>query len=679
MKGGFVFISVLALTCGQDCGSDWTVVEIQNEHAKMVDDLVFPLTLGPKHDNGALAISESKDWILEKARVHGAVLLRGFELTTAEDFGEVVLGLKLENMPYVGGAAVRRNIVGDFVFTANESPPSQPIPFHHEMAQVSNPPRYVMFYCEIAPDSGGETPIIISRKVQEFFETNHPQVAEKVAAQGVRYVRTMPEEDDVTSAIGRSWKNTFLVNSVDEAEAKMRSMGTEWEWLPNGDLKTITNVVPAVRGEPLTNRRTFFNSIVAAFTGWVDARNDPTKSVVYADGSPIEADAILSVAEYMKRERAIIPWHKGDVLIVDNSVTMHSRNTYDSPRRVLASVARQALSGPAFSSSDIQKAAVGDMQVTVRLPNGDFMPKLAMGLWQVPKELTGDTVYNAILAGVRHFDCACDYGNEAEVGVGIQRAIQDRLVSRSDLFIVSKLWNTYHGVRVEDALRRTLEDLRLEYVDMYMIHFPIAQKFVPFEKRYPPEWFFDPDSEFPRIELANIPLQSTWREMESMVVKGLTKSIGVCNFNVQLLRDVISYAKFPVSALQVEIHPLNSQVQLVEFAQSHGIQVVGFSTMGPSSYGSGESLLESETLKAIASVAGCTPAQVLIRWELQRRIAPIFKSTKMERIKENLNSVQCQLFDKDMASIDALNKNQRFNDPGVFALKQFKTVLPLYE
>jgi hypothetical protein len=121
-----------------------------------------------------------------------------------------------------------------------QSPPSEPIPFHHEMAQVPNPPKYVMFYCEVAPEKGGETPIILSNQVYNYFKETYPAVCEKVETLGVRYVRTMPEEDDVSSAIGRSWKNTFIVKTKEECEAKMREIGTEWEWLPNGDLRTGT-------------------------------------------------------------------------------------------------------------------------------------------------------------------------------------------------------------------------------------------------------------------------------------------------------------------------------------------------------------------------------------------------------------------------------------------------------
>ena len=121
------------------------------------------------------------------------------------------------------------------------------------------------------------------------------------------------------------------------------------------------------------------------------------------------------------------------------------------------------------------------------------IPKVGYGLWKVPQEQCADAVYNAIKIGYRHLDSACDYGNEVQVGEGIRRAIEDGLCSREELWITSKLWNTYHAKEhVKPALERTLNDLQLDYLDLYLVHFPIAQAFVPFETRYPPEWIHDP-------------------------------------------------------------------------------------------------------------------------------------------------------------------------------------------
>ena len=130
-------------------------------------------------------------------------------------------------------------------------------------------------------------------------------------------------------------------------------------------------------------------------------------------------------------------------------------------------------------------------------------------------------------------DCACDYGNEVEVGHGIKRAIDEGVCTRQDLWITSKLWNTYHAKEhVKPACQKSLSDMGVDYFDLYLVHFPISQKFVPFETRYPPEWIHDPSGENPRIELEPVPYAQTWAGMESLVDEGLVKNIGVANLVV---------------------------------------------------------------------------------------------------------------------------------------------------
>ena len=151
-------------------------------------------------------------------------------------------------------------------------------------------------------------------------------------------------------------------------------------------------------------------------------------------------------------------------------------------------------------------------------------------------------------------------GNESEVGEGIARAIQSGNVTREELWVTSKLWNTYHEPQhVRSACKKTLTDLGLEYLDLYLIHFPISLKYVPFEKRYPPEWFYDPDADNPKMELIEVSVQSTWQAMESLVEEGLVKNIGLSNFNCQGIRDVLSYARIKPAVLQVELHPYLQQ------------------------------------------------------------------------------------------------------------------------
>ena len=154
------------------------------------------------------------------------------------------------------------------------------------------------------------------------------------------------------------------------------------------------------------------------------------------------------------------------------------------------------------------------------------MPAVGYGCWKVDKAAIGDQIYKAIEAGYRCIDEACDYGNEKECGAGITKAIADKIVTREDLWITSKLWNTYHRKEhVIEACKRSIADLGVEYLDLYLIHFPIATKFVPFETRYPPEWVFDDKVKEPRMEEDLVPIRETWEAMEDLVAKALLKTL----------------------------------------------------------------------------------------------------------------------------------------------------------
>lgn len=282
----------------------------------IVDGRVFPLTLAPaggltpsSSSEGKSAaelvgwLSSHRETILQQTLSHGAVLLRGWNVRKPEDFAAVGEALGLEKFPYIGGAAPRTNVVRDVVFTTNESPPECPIPFHHEMAQCPSPPSYVLFYCETPAAVGGETPIIMSSEVARYFRLKHRAFYDQVKQHGVRYVRVMPEEDDNSSPIGRSWKTTFNASTREEAEAAMQKIGTKWEWLTDGSCRTTTDAVPAIKVNPQNGKEMFFNSMVAAYTGWVDSRNDPTKAVILGNGEPVDGEALLDVQKFQMANR----------------------------------------------------------------------------------------------------------------------------------------------------------------------------------------------------------------------------------------------------------------------------------------------------------------------------------------------------------------------------------------
>ncbi len=314
------------------------------------------------------------------------------------------------------------------------------------------------------------------------------------------------------------------------------------------------------------------------------------------------------------------------------------------------------------------------------------MPSVGLGLWKVDPLGVGELVYEAISVGYRHLDSACDYGNEAEVGKGIERVLASNVCHREDLWITSKLWNTFHEPKyVRSALERTLRELQVDYLDSYLIHFPISLAYVAPETRYPPGWFFEPDAPNPSMQSIKVPVAETWGAMEELVDAGLVRTIGVCNFGISLLRDLQAVARIQPSSLQVEMHPRLTQEKLLRFCNQENIAVTAFSPLGAPSYvplgmaKETDSLLINQDILEIADVVQRTPAQVLLRWGVQRGTAVVPKTSQPKRLKENISLFDFSLSEEQMLIIDGLNKNHRFNDPGDFCEQAFNTFFPIYE
>ncbi|PKK53354.1 hypothetical protein CI102_2119 [Trichoderma harzianum] len=306
---------------------------------------------------------------------------------------------------------------------------------------------------------------------------------------------------------------------------------------------------------------------------------------------------------------------------------------------------------------------------TIKLNSGYEMPQVGFGLWKVDNAVCADTVYNAIKAGYRLFDGACDYGNEKECGEGVARAIKEGIVKREDLFIVSKLWQTFHDEdKVEPITRKQLADWQIDYFDLFLIHFPAALEYVDPSVRYPPGWFYDGKSE---VRWSKTTLQQTWGAMEKLVDAGLARSIGISNYQAQSVYDNLIYARIRPATLQIEHHPYLQQPDLVNLAQKEGITVTAYSSFGPTGFMEIEDfrvkhvapLMESPVIKEIATKHKKTPAQVLLRWATQRGLAVIPKTSRSEVMAQNLDSVNFNLDDGDLTKIAEMDLNIRFNKP----------------
>lgn len=273
-------------------------------------------------------------------------------------------------------------------------------------------------------------------------------------------------------------------------------------------------------------------------------------------------------------------------------------------------------------------------------------------------------IINAIKLGYRHFDCAADYQNEGEVGEALAEAFQSGLVKREDLFITTKLWNSDHG-HVLEACKNSLQKLQLEYLDLYLVHFPVATKHTGIgttSSALDEDGVLDID--------VTISLETTWHAMEDLVSKGLVRSIGISNYDIFLTRDCLAYAKVKPAVNQIETHPYFQRDCLVKFCQKHGICVTAHTPLGGAvanaEWFGTVSCLDDPTLKGLAAKYKKSVAQVVLRWGIQRNTVVIPKSSKVERLEENFQINDFELSKEDMDVIKSIDRKYRTNQPAVF-------------
>lgn len=293
------------------------------------------------------------------------------------------------------------------------------------------------------------------------------------------------------------------------------------------------------------------------------------------------------------------------------------------------------------------------------LAGGGSMPALGLGTWKSDKGEVGPVVREAIRLGYRHFDCAAAYMNEGEIGTAVQEAIADGEVTRDELFITSKLWNDAHKeADVRPALEKTLGRLKLDRLDLYLMHWPVALK--------PGVWF--PESPADLLSLDEVPLLETWRALEACQKAGLTTHIGVSNFSARKIEALAEEAEVPIAVNQVELHPYLAQDDLVTRCAARGVHCTGYSPLGSPDRPEGlkksgdPDLLAHPVVGDIAEQVNASSAQVLLAWAIERGTSVIPKSVNAERMAQNLAAADLALSEGQMNAIAELDAGYRFID-----------------
>lgn len=294
---------------------------------------------------------------------------------------------------------------------------------------------------------------------------------------------------------------------------------------------------------------------------------------------------------------------------------------------------------------------------TLNFKNGDKMPAIGLGTWKSGKGEVGEAVKIALQNGYRHIDCAATYGNEAEIGKAFADTFKEGKIKREEVWVTSKLWNDSHEKEhVIPELKKTLKDLQLDYLDLYLIHWPVAFKHgVSFPSR---------DEDY--LSLEEVPIIETWNELIEAKKQGLVKHIGVSNFSEKKLNDLMSKTTEVPEMNQVELHPFLPQSELIQFCKENNIHCTAYSPLGSGDRSAQmkaedePSLLEEPAIKEVAKKHNASPAQVLIKWAVARGTAVIPKSITKKHIIANLESAKLPLDEEDLKKIANIEREYRY-------------------
>jgi alcohol dehydrogenase (NADP+) len=299
-------------------------------------------------------------------------------------------------------------------------------------------------------------------------------------------------------------------------------------------------------------------------------------------------------------------------------------------------------------------------QPSLAFANGDALPALGLGTWCLPLEQTATTVRTALELGYRHIDAAASYGNEAQIGTALREALAEGKVRREDLWITSKLWNDAHEPQeVRPALERSLRDLGLDQLDLYLMHWPVAQR----------RGVGMPTTPADQYGLDQVPLAATWAAMEELVEAGLCRQIGVSNFSRTKLIALGRTARIQPAVLQVERHPLLQQNDLLAYCQGAGIHLTAYAPLGAPGDRRPPLVLQQPEVQAMAAERQLTPAQLVLAWGIGCGTAVIPKSVQPQRLAENLDAATQHLDADLMERLAGLDQNQRLIDGRFWCLE----------